>query len=157
MEKTIELYLSTEEATKQLGQKLALIAKTGDVFALFGTLGMGKSVLARAFVQELCGQGEVPSPTFTLLQTYEAPNFDIYHFDLYRLKSAEDIFEIGMEEALYGGVSLIEWPEKMGGYLPRDIFRIEISNYKNGRKVVIKTTSEDKFLRLSALKEIFGE
>ena len=156
MKKTIELYLSTEEATKQLGQKLALIAKTGDVFALFGTLGMGKSVLARAFVQELCGQGEVPSPTFTLLQTYEAPNFDIYHFDLYRLKSAEDIFEIGMEEAIYGGVSLIEWPEKMGRYLPRDIFRIEISNYKNGRKVVIKTTSEDKFLRLSALKEIFG-
>ena len=156
MEKNIELHLSTEEATKQLGQKLALIAQTGDVFALFGTLGMGKSVLARAFVQELCGQGEVPSPTFTLLQTYEAPNFDIYHFDLYRLKSAEDIFEIGMEEAIYGGVSLIEWPEKMGGYLPRDIFRIEISSYKNGRKVVIKTTSEDKFLRLSGLKEALG-
>ena len=156
MEKTIELYLSTEEATKLLGQKLALIAQTGDVFALFGTLGMGKSVLARAFVQELCGPGEVPSPTFTLLQTYEAPNFDIYHFDLYRLKSAEDIFEIGMEEAIYGGVSLIEWPEKMGGYLPRDIFRIEISSYKNGRKVFIKTTSEDKFLRLSGLKEALG-
>ena len=131
MKKTVELYLSTEEATKKLGQKLALIAKTGDVFALFGTLGMGKSVLARAFVQKLCGYGEVPSPTFTLLQTYEAPNFEIYHFDLYRLKSAEEIFEIGIEEAIYGGVSLIEWPEKMGGYLPRDIFKVDISTAGN--------------------------
>lgn len=156
MENTVELHLPTEDATKNLGQNLAQIAQTGDVFALFGTLGMGKSVLARAFVQELCGQGEVPSPTFTLLQTYEAPNFDIYHFDLYRLKSAEDIFEIGMEEALYSGVSLIEWPEKMGGYLPRDIFKLEISNHENGRKVVIKTTSEEKHQRLSSLKETLG-
>ena len=153
MKKTLEVYLPTEEATKLLGQNLARIARTGDVFALFGTLGMGKSVLARAFVQKLCGQGEVPSPTFTLLQTYEAPSFDIYHFDLYRLKSPEDIFEIGMEEALYSGVSLIEWPEKMGGYLPRDIFKLEISNYENGRKVTIETTSEEKYLRLSSLKE----
>ena len=92
----MELYLKTEADTQTIGKTLAKIAQTGDVFALYGTLGMGKSVFARAFVQELCGNQEVPSPTFTLLQTYEAPNFDIYHFDLYRLKSAEEIFEIGM-------------------------------------------------------------
>ena len=157
MKKTVELYLSTEEATKKLGQKLALIAKTGDVFALFGTLGMGKSVLARAFVQKLCGYGEVPSPTCTLLQTYEAPNFEIYHFDLYRLKSAEEIFEIGIEEAIYGGVSLIEWPEKMGGYLPRDIFKVDISTAGNGRKAVITAWSADKTSRLYALEGLFDE
>ena len=66
MDHKIEINLPTQEDTKRIGRKLAHIARKGDVFALYGTLGMGKSVLARAFVQELCGQGEVPSPTFTL-------------------------------------------------------------------------------------------
>ena len=157
MEKLVELYLSTEKETKKLGRALAHIAKKEDVFALFGTLGVGKSVLARSFIQELCDCGEVPSPTFTLLQTYETPDFEIYHFDLYRLKSAEEIFEIGMEEALYEGVSLVEWPEKMGGYLPRDIFKIEISTAEKGRKVIISTTSADKNSRLHILEELFNE
>ena len=85
----------SEADTAALGELLAARAQPGDVFALYGTLGMGKSVLARAFIQKLCGGQEVPSPTFTLVQTYEAPEFDIYHFDLYRLKSPEEIFEIG--------------------------------------------------------------
>ncbi len=152
MDHKIEINLATENETKKIGIKLAHIARKGDVFALYGTLGMGKSVLARAFVQELCGQGEVPSPTFTLLQTYEAPDFEIYHFDLYRLKSAEEIFEIGVEEALYSGVSLIEWPEKMAGYLPRDIFRLEITPQGEGRKLTIETRSKEKHSRLSALE-----
>ena len=88
-------YFAADEAsTVKLGQILARFAQRGDVFALFGTLGMGKSVLARAFVQELTQAEEVPSPTFTLVQSYEAPDFEIYHFDLYRLKSPEEIFEI---------------------------------------------------------------
>lgn len=152
MDYKIEINLATEEETKKIGKQLAHLARKGDVFALYGTLGMGKSVLARAFVQELCGQGEVPSPTFTLLQTYEAPEFEIYHFDLYRLKSAEEIFEIGVEEALYSGVSLIEWPDKMAGYLPRDIFRLEITPQGEGRKLTIETRSKEKHSRLSALE-----
>ncbi len=152
MDYKIEINLATEEETKKIGKQLAHLARKGDGFALYGTLGMGKSVLARAFVQELCGQGEVPSPTFTLLQTYEAPEFEIYHFDLYRLKSAEEIFEIGVEEALYSGVSLIEWPDKMAGYLPRDIFRLEITPQGEGRKLTIETRSKEKHSRLSALE-----
>lgn len=152
MDHKIEISLATEEDTKKIGRKLAHIARKGDVFALYGTLGMGKSVLARAFIQELCGLGEVPSPTFTLLQSYEAPDFEIYHFDLYRLKSAEEIFEIGVEEALYSGVSLIEWPDKMGAYLPRDIFRLEITPFEEGRKLTIETHSSEKHSRLSALE-----
>lgn len=73
---------------------------------------MGKSVLCRAFIRSLADAGEVPSPTFTLVQSYPAEEFEIYHFDLYRLKSPEEIFELGMEEALCEGVCLIEWPEK---------------------------------------------
>ena len=152
MTETLALNLPTEQDTIAIGKKLAHLARKGDVFALYGTLGMGKSVLARAFVQELCGNGEVPSPTFTLLQTYEAPDFDIYHFDLYRLKSPDEIFEIGVEDALYSGVSLIEWPDKMSPYLPRDIFKLEIVPQSNGRKLTITINSAEKQSRLAALE-----
>ena len=152
MTETLEFNLPTEQDTIAIGKKLAHLARKGDVFALYGTLGMGKSVLARAFVQELCGNGEVPSPTFTLLQTFEAPDFDIYHFDLYRLKSPDEIFEIGVEDALYSGVSLIEWPDKMSPYLPRDIFKLEIVPQSNGRKLTITINSAEKQSRLAALE-----
>ncbi len=153
MEKIIETFLASEADTVNWGQKLSSIAQKGDVFALYGTLGMGKSVLARAFVQKLCGLQEVPSPTFTLLQSYEAPNFEVFHFDLYRIKSAEEIFEIGVEEAIYSGVSLIEWPEKMGGYLPRDIFKVELFPQDNGRRLQISAVSQNKIRRLQQLSE----
>ena len=149
----MEFICNTEEDTVRLGQKLSSIAKKGDVFALYGTLGMGKSVFSRAFVKSLTSANEVPSPTFTLVQVYEAKDFDIYHFDLYRLKSPEEIFEIGMEEALYDGVCLIEWPEKMQGYLPKNIFRLEITSYEQGRKIKIETTDADKKLRLQELND----
>ena len=128
---------NTEEQTAALAEKLALKASRGDVFALFGTLGMGKSVFARAFIQKLCGKEEVPSPTFTLVQTYEAPYFDIYHFDLYRLESPDEIVELGFEEAVYDGVCLIEWPEKAGHWLPPKAFKINIVSEGSGRKITI--------------------
>ena len=149
----LEYFSSAESDTIALGKKLAHIAKRGDTFALFGTLGMGKSVLARAFIQELSGAMEVPSPTFTLLQSYEGADFEIYHFDLYRLKSPEEIFEIGMEDALYDGACLIEWPERMGVYLPRNMFRVEFQPEGEGRKISISTTSEEKRQRLAQLGE----
>lgn len=97
-------FCRTEEYTAEAGRKLASIARRGDCFALYGTLGMGKSVLCRAFIRSLADAGEVPSPTFTLVQSYPTEEFEIYHFDLYRLKSPEEIFELGMEEALCEGV-----------------------------------------------------
>ena len=123
----ISVICRNEDETVAFAQKLSQIAKVGDTFALFGTLGMGKSVFARGFVQSLTAAEEVPSPTFTLVQSYEAPDFEIYHFDLYRLKAPEEIFELGMEEALYGGVCLIEWPELIEELLPaaRTSIRIE--------------------------------
>ena len=83
----LEFFSPDEEATARLAAQIASRAQSGDMFALYGTLGMGKSVFARAFIQALTGAEEVPSPTFTLLQTYDAPEFEIYHYDLYRLKS----------------------------------------------------------------------
>lgn len=148
----IEFLSADEEATGLLASRMANLAQTGDVFALFGTLGMGKSVFARAFIQALTGAEDVPSPTFTLLQTYEAADFDIYHYDLYRLKSAEEIFELNMEEAIYTGVSLIEWPEKMGGYLPRNCFKITILPDENGRKIILDCADESRLTRFRSLK-----
>lgn len=139
--------------TKAFGRELSKIAKVRDVFLLDGTLGMGKTAISRAFIQELIGDDkEVPSPTFTLLQVYPTPEFDVYHFDLYRIKSAEEIFELGMEDAIYGGVSLIEWPEKMSGYAPKDVFNVRIeSDGFDGRKITISVTSEDKKKRLEQI------
>lgn len=107
--------------------RLADTANSGDVFALWGDLGAGKSTLARAFIRHY-GQmrgvtiGDVPSPTFTLVQTYEVADEggrqSLWHFDLYRIAQADEVWEIGLEEALGGGICLIEWPENAGTLLP---------------------------------------
>ncbi|MFV0625963.1 MAG: tRNA (adenosine(37)-N6)-threonylcarbamoyltransferase complex ATPase subunit type 1 TsaE [Alphaproteobacteria bacterium] len=152
MEAIFNYKCANEKQTIEFGKKLAQIAKKGDIFLLNGTLGMGKTTLSRSFIQALTNAEEVPSPTFTLLQTYETDAFEIYHFDLYRIKSPEEIFEIGIEEAMYEGVSLIEWPEKMEGYLPRRAFNLTITPDKNsGRNIEIKVTEEDKRTRLEKL------
>ena len=144
----MEFICKTEQETINIGRKIADFAQKGDVFALYGNLGMGKTVFCRAFIQKLTDAKEVPSPTFTLLQTYSAKSFEIYHFDLYRLKSSEEIFEIGMEEAIYNGVCLIEWPEKMEHYLPKKAFIIKIIPYEQGRKIIIDSNDIQKKQRL---------
>ena len=150
---SMEFICKKESDTIDLGKKLSRFARKGDVFALFGTLGMGKSVLSRAFIQNLTAADEVPSPTFTLVQTYESDDFDIFHFDLYRIKSPEEIFELGMEEALYEGVCLIEWPEKMGAYLPRNAFIVNITPFGSGRKITIDNKDINKQKRLALLDD----
>jgi len=113
--------LADPDATARLAARVAACLRPGDVIALRGDLGAGKTAFARGLVRTLCGaEEEVPSPTFTLVQTYAAPDFDIWHFDLYRLERPEDAFELGLEDAVADGVTLIEWPEKLGRYLPPD-------------------------------------
>jgi len=116
--------LADEEATLALGAKLAGLLKPGDIIALIGDLGAGKTTLTRGLITALAGDAEepqeVPSPTFTLVQTYQVGGLAIYHFDLYRLESPSEIWELGWEEALDEGVSLIEWPERAGDLLPSE-------------------------------------
>ncbi len=113
------LDLADEDATRRLGARLAARARGGDVVALAGALGTGKTTLARAFIQALMGAAEeVPSPTFTLVQTYDAPTAPVWHFDLYRLERPDDAVELGLDDALADGISLIEWPERLGRLLP---------------------------------------
>jgi tRNA threonylcarbamoyladenosine biosynthesis protein TsaE len=127
--------IKTLEQTQILAASLAEQLQVGDIIALYGTLGVGKTAFTRFLIQSLCGeQEEVPSPTFTLLQTYDTDDFSIYHYDLYRLKQPDEVFELGIEDAFYDGVSLIEWPEKMGNILPaKKILKIEISCADNIR------------------------
>lgn len=112
--KKIETY--SEEETVQFASRFANELESGAVVLLSGDLGMGKSVFARSIIQTLCCDElmAVPSPTFTLVQQYEAQDFMISHFDLYRLSTPDEIYEIGWEEALYSGISLVEWPERLG-------------------------------------------
>lgn len=134
-------YSQNEQETARIASELAQKLHVGDIVALYGTLGMGKTAFCRGFIQSFLNGQDVPSPTFTLLQTYDTPKFPIYHFDMYRLKSPEEAFEIGIEDAFAEGVSLIEWPEKIGNLLPKKHIRIFIEPDKKGRKITIEGLS----------------
>ena len=121
----LKYVLANEAETEALGASLAEIAIAGDIIALKGTLGSGKSVLARAFIRKYFKTTEtVPSPTFTLVQTYDMGLVPVYHFDLYRIINPEETIELGIEEAFSDGISLIEWPERLESYLPKNHLEI---------------------------------
>ena len=105
-------------ATRAFAEKLVAVAGVGDVIALEGPIGAGKTTFARFFIKGIGYQEDVPSPTFNLVQTYEGERLSVWHFDLYRLARPEDVYELGIEQALDEGVTLIEWPEQLGGLLP---------------------------------------
>ena len=116
-----------EAGTVRLAELVALKIRVGDAIALRGDLGAGKTTLARALIGALLDERapEVPSPTFALLQTYATPRLSVSHFDFYRLAGADEVLEVGFEEALQTGAAVVEWPERAGELLPED--RIEIA------------------------------
>ena len=122
----VVINLPDETATAALATRVAAVARAGDVIALSGELGVGKTAFARAFIRaRVSPDEEVPSPTFTLVQIYEGDDATIWHFDLYRLTTADETWELGIEEAFATGLSLIEWPDRLGPLLPRH--RLEIT------------------------------
>ena len=127
----LDLFLADDSATVALGESLAKKLRVGDALCLNGPLGAGKSTLARGLVRALTRPDEeVPSPTFTLVQAYEGPDFPIAHFDLYRLTDPDEAYEIGLEDALEFGAAIIEWPERLEGRLPPD--RLDIDLFLEG-------------------------
>ena len=120
---TFSLSLPDEAATEQLGATLAARLRPRDIVALQGDLGAGKTTLARAILRSAAGDPHlvVPSPTFTLVEVYETPRGTFWHFDLYRLETPEQVFELGWEEALADGIVLVEWPERLGPLMPQHL------------------------------------
>ena len=128
----VEIALDDPDATQALAGRLAHVAHAGDVIGLGGALGAGKTTFARGFIRECAridGQApeDVPSPTFTLVQTYEFAAAPVYHFDLYRIDDPDEVLELGIEDAFADGISLIEWPERLGPYLPAERLDVELT------------------------------
>jgi tRNA threonylcarbamoyladenosine biosynthesis protein TsaE len=107
------MILQDEAATEAFGVKLARQLRPGDIVTLSGPLGVGKSAIARAVITALGHQGEVPSPTFAIVQPYETLQPPLWHVDLYRLDSPKELAELGLEEAAEAAL-LVEWPERAG-------------------------------------------
>ncbi len=136
---SLTIQLGTTEDTARLGQDLALALKKGDLVLLSGDLGAGKSTLARGLIRTIADDidYEVPSPTFTLVQSYPELRLPISHVDLYRLSHAEEVDELGLEEALEEGVVLVEWPERAEEALPKQGLSVTFLNEGDGREALI--------------------
>lgn len=141
---SISLTLSSEDETARLARKLAPNLRGGDTLLLEGAIGAGKSFFARSLILSLLEVPEdIPSPTFTLVQTYDAPNFEIWHCDLYRLTSPYEAQELGLEDAFETAVCLIEWPDRLGDLAPKDavLLTLEATETPHMRRATLSATS----------------
>ena len=136
--KVLERSLADDRATVLFGQDIAAALRDGDVLALKGDLGAGKTTLARGLIRALAAdpQLEVPSPTFTLVQCYET-RVPVLHFDLYRLSSVDELDELGFDEAGKTGIAIVEWPEKAGGHLPAETIFLTLEHEGAGHRATL--------------------
>ena len=143
-----ELILEDQAATERFARKLAELARARDIFALRGPLGSGKTALARGFIRFLTETViDVPSPTFTLLQSYDSAKGPLYHFDLYRLEAPDEAVELGIDDAFAEGISLVEWPERLGLLLPARALTIELTAGKGLEERVARITGGEEWNR----------
>lgn len=146
------LFLSDDAATAALGERLAWLLQPGDTVLLEGPIGAGKSHLARALIRARLGRMEdVPSPTFTLVQTYEAADTEIWHADLYRLSHPDEVLELGLEQAFGTAICLVEWPDRLGPHLPADALHLQLSVQGEGRRAVLRGGRPGLLKRLAGL------
>lgn len=132
---TLTLDLPDSDATEALGVRLAALARPGDAILLEGPIGAGKSCLARAFIRARLGrEEEVPSPTFTLVQVYEAEAGEIWHADLYRLTHPDEVWELGLDDAFQTAICLVEWPDRLGAHVPPDALLVRLETAGEGRR-----------------------
>ena len=125
------MILEDEAATAGLGRKLAGLARAGDVITLSGPLGVGKTALARGFLAALGHSGEVPSPSFAIVQPYEDVDPPVWHVDLYRIEDPSEIDELGLDSAT-DAVLLVEWPERAGRHAWPAALRLALSFGRDG-------------------------
>jgi tRNA threonylcarbamoyl adenosine modification protein YjeE len=155
----LERFLADEAATARLGEDLAMALRAGDAIALKGDLGAGKSTLARALIRSLADDNslEVPSPTFTLVQSYET-RVPVHHFDLYRLSAPDELDELGLDDALGQGAALIEWPERAGDRLPANALWVELAEQGEGRVARLsgQGSAYDRAVRSLAMRDFLA-
>ncbi len=132
------LDLPDPDATEALGRRLSALVRPGDVILLEGPIGAGKSCLARAVIRtRLSREEEVPSPSFTLVQVYEAEGVELWHADLYRLTHPDEVWELGLDDAFQTAICLVEWPDRLGAHVPPGALRIRLEAAGDGRRAVI--------------------
>ena len=138
------LLLPDEAATEALARRLGDVLGSGDCLLLSGPIGSGKSAFARALIRHRLGEplAEVPSPTFTLVQTYEAPGLEIWHADLYRLGHVDELAELGLDEAMEGALCLIEWPDRLGPLTPERALLLDFAAGPDGHEVTVGTRGD---------------
>jgi len=136
----ITFLLDGEKATQRFGAAFAACLQRGDLVTMSGDLGAGKSTLARAIIRTLARDEtlEVPSPTFTIAQAYEDLPLPVMHADLYRISMAEEVDELGFEQALEDGVLLVEWPQKAQGFLPSAQFAVTLAHEGGIRRLTLQ-------------------
>lgn len=132
-----QIAIPTEDAMDKFGEALALQLKPGDTILLTGVIGAGKTHLCRAIIRSIVGKSEeVPSPTYTIVQTYQGPKAEIWHADLYRLSDSSELVELGLDEAMETAIVLIEWPDRLHKSMrPTDALEITIMPKGEGRIV----------------------
>ena len=139
------IHLPDASATEALARRIAPLLVSGDTILLAGEIGSGKSTFARALIKQRLleiGQDEdVPSPTFTLVQTYDAGHVEIWHCDLYRLTDPDEVLDLGLEEAFEQAVCLIEWPDRLGKLAPANALRIELTEASDDARLLTYSSS----------------
>lgn len=121
-------------ATDRFAARLADLVAPGTCLLLSGPIGAGKSHFARAFIRHRLGyRGDIPSPTFTLVQTYESPTEEVWHADLYRLTHPDEVLELGLDQAFGRAICLIEWPDRLGNLAPKDALHLSLAAKGEGR------------------------
>src|SRR6056297_3788247 len=134
------LTLSSPQATAALAARIAPLLRPGDTLLLSGPIGAGKTAFARALIQARLGRAEdVPSPTFTLVQTYDDGICEIWHADLYRLTVPEDAVELGLDQAFAEAICLVEWPDRLGALAPSDALHLDfVATRTDQRQVTLR-------------------
>ena len=146
MQRTVDSY--SEEDTQRLASEISQKSQKGDVFALIGDLGVGKTAFAKGFAEGLGIDEPIVSPTFSVVRTYEGGRLPLHHFDVYRIGDVSEMDEIGYEDCFYGdGVSIMEWADLVEPILPDDVIRISIekdlSKGTDYRKIIIESHKDE--------------
>lgn len=135
-------FLANEAETTRLGVAISGHLEPGDCLLLEGPIGAGKTHLARAIIQaRLAIPEDVPSPTFTIVQTYDVGSVEFWHADLYRLNDVSELVELGLEDAFQNAVVIVEWPDRLGDMAPEDALHIALSDEDDGRRIKMTSTS----------------